>query len=155
VTADEEERASPDLEPVVAAIDERLAAGDAEGWGDTAEGQMYLQSLTAALVPLAGLDTEETLGNARTFLANFPPVSLPFGDVDERAARWLAQLHDSAEIRASLRELLARTGATWEPRFPLAAAQLAAWGSGPLPPDPTEDAPWMRALVALVRTQLV
>ena len=146
----------PDYGAVMAAIDERLA-GDpaaAAGWGDQPEGQMYLQSLAAGLAPLAGLDLEGTLASARTFLANFPAVSLPFGDVDERAANWLARLHDAPAVRGSLRTLLERVADTWAARHPLAAGQARRWGAGPPPDDPTADGPWMRCLVALVRTQL-
>jgi hypothetical protein len=150
--------ARPDYGAVMADIDERLA-GEARGasgggWADQAEGQMYLQSLAAVLVPLAGLDLDSTRASARTFLANFPSVSLPFGDVDERAANWLARLHDSPATRESLRELLVLVGDTWAAEHPAAAEQARRWGSGPIPDDPTADKPWMRALVALVRTQL-
>jgi hypothetical protein len=150
--------ARPDYGAVMAAIDERLAgeaaAGPAAGWGDQPEGQMYLQSLAAALVPLAGLDLDATRASARTFLANFPSVSLPFGDVDERAANWLARLHDSPAVRESLHALLAQVGDTWAAEHPVAAGQVRGWGSGPVPDDPTADGPWMRALVAIARTQL-
>jgi len=145
----------PDYGAVMAAIDERLAEeAPAEGWGDQPEGQMYLQSLAAALAPLAGLDLGAVDASAQTFLVNFPSVSLPFGDVDERAANWLARLHDSRPVRASLRTLLAQVGDTWAARHPLAAEQARRWGAGPVPDDPTADGPWMRGLVALVRTQL-
>jgi len=150
--------ARPDYGAVMAAIDERLAgeaaAGPAAGWGDQPEGQMYLQSLAVALVPLAGLDLDAARASARTFLANFPSVSLPFGDVDERAANWLARLHDSPAVRESLHALLTRVGDTWAAEHPLAAGQASRWGSAPVPDDPTADGPWMRALVAIARTQL-
>ena len=147
--------ARPDYGAVLAAMEERLAGAEPDdGWGEQAEGQMYLQSLAAGLVPLAGLDLEATRASARTFLANFPAVSLPFGDVDERAANWLARLHDSVELRASLRDLLALVADTWAEAHPLASEQARRWCAGPAPPDPTADAPWMRALVALVRAEL-
>jgi hypothetical protein len=147
--------ARPDYGAVLAAMEERLADGDAgAGWAEQPEGQMYLQSLAAALVPLAGLDVDATRASARTFLLNFPAVSLPFGDVDERAANWLARLHDSAEVRASLRDLLVVVSDTWAEQRPLASEQARRWGAGPAPGDPTADAPWMRALVALVRAEL-
>jgi hypothetical protein len=147
--------ARPDYGAVLAAMEERLADADVDaGWAEQPEGQMYLQSLAAALAPLAGLDVDATRASARTFLLNFPAVSLPFGDVDERAANWLARLHDSAELRASLRELLVVVGDTWTEQHPLASEQARRWGAGPAPEDPTADAPWMRALVALVRTEL-
>jgi hypothetical protein len=146
----------PDYGAVMAAIDERLGddAAEAERWADQSEGRMYLQSLAAGLLPLAGLDLDATSASAETFLVNFPSVSLPFGDVDERAANWLARLHDSPAIRGALRALLVRVGDTWAASYPLAAGQARRWGSGPLPSDPTADEPWMRALVALVRSQL-
>lgn len=149
-----------DYGAVLAAIEERLSAeAEAEAaasapWGDQPEGQMYLQSLAAGLVPLAGLDLDAVRESAQTFLANFPSVSLPLGDVDERAANWLARLLDSRELRESLHALLAQVGDAWEAPHPLAAEQARRWGSRPVPDDPTADGPWMRALVALVRTQL-
>ena len=147
--------ARDDYGAVLAAMEEGLAgAGPDSGWGEQPEGQMYLQSLAAALVPLAGLDLDAARASAHTFLANFPAVSLPFGDVDERAANWLARLHDSAEVRSSLRDLLVLVGDTWADRHALASEQARRWGAGPPPADPTADAPWMRALVALVRAEL-
>jgi hypothetical protein len=147
--------ARPDYGAVLGAMQERLADGDAdEGWGERPEGQMYLQSLAVSLAPLAGLDVEATRASARMFLANFPAVSLPFGDVDERAANWLARLHDSEVVRASLRDLLALLADTWADRHPLASEQARRWGAQPPPADPTADAPWMRGLVALVRSEL-
>lgn len=147
--------ARPDYGAVLAAMEEGLeGAGPEDAWAEQPEGQMYLQSLAAALVPLAGLDLDAARASARTFLANFPAVSLPFGDVDERAANWLARLHDSAELRASLRDLLVLVGATWAAQHPLASEQARRWGADPPPADPTADAPWVRALVALVRAEL-
>ena len=147
--------ARDDYGAVLAAMEEGLAgAGPDSGWGEQPEGQMYLQSLAAALVPLAGLDLDAARASAHTFLANFPAVSLPFGDVDERAANWLARLHDSPEIRASLRDLLTLVADTWTAEYPLASEEARRWGSGPMPADPTADGPWMRALVALVRSEL-
>jgi hypothetical protein len=147
--------ARPDYGVVLAAMEERLAGGEPDdAWGERPEGQMYLQSLAAGLAPLAGLDLDATRASARTFLANFPAVSLPFGDVDERAANWLARLHDSPDIRASLRHLLTLVAGTWVDEHPLASEQARRWGAGPVPSDPTADGPWMRALVALVRSEL-
>jgi hypothetical protein len=146
----------PDFGEAMAAIEERLEqeSGAGNDWGETDEGQMYLQGLAAGLVPLAGLDLEAALAHTRTFLANFPAVSLPFGDVDQRAARWLAQLLDVGSTRAALRDLLARLAGTWHQPYPRAAAQTRAWAAGRAPADPTQDRPWVRALVALARTQL-
>lgn len=147
--------ARPDYGAVLAAMQERLAGGEVDaGWAEQPEGQMYLQSLAAGLAPLAGLDVEAARAGARTFLANFPAVSLPFGDVDERAANWLARLHDSEAVRASLHDLLVLVADTWADEHPLASDQTRRWGAEPAPADPTADAPWMRALVALVRAEL-
>jgi hypothetical protein len=146
--------ARSDYGGIMAEMEGRLASADAGAWGERPEGQMFLQSLAAGLAPLAGLDLDAVRASARTFLANFPSVSLPFGDVDERAANWLARLHDSAEIRASLHELLVVVADTWTDQQPLASEQARRWASEPPPADPTADAPWMRALVALVRTEL-
>jgi hypothetical protein len=147
--------ARPDYGAVLAAMEERLTGAEPDdGWGERPEGQMFLQSLAAGLAPLAGLDLDATRASARTFLANFPAVSLPFGDVDERAANWLARLHDSSEVRASLRDLLTLVADTWTGEHPLASEQARGWGAGPAPADPTADGPWMRALVALVRSEL-
>lgn len=146
----------PDYAAVMAAIDERLAGepGPPGHWGSQPEGQMYLQSLAAGLAPLAGADLDAVRASAQTFLVNFPSVSLPFGDVDERAANWLARLHDSRALREALHALLVQAGDCWAAQHPHAAEQARRWGSGPVPEDPTADEPWMRALVALVRTQL-
>ena len=43
---------------------------------------------------------------------------------------------------------------TWADHHPLASGQARRWGSGRPPANPTDDAPWMRALVALVRAEL-
>jgi hypothetical protein len=147
--------ARPDYGAVLAAMEERLGDGEVDAaWAEQPEGQMYLQSLAASLAPLAGLDVQATRASARTFLANFPQVSLPFGDVDERAANWLARLHDSEAVRTSLRDLLALVGDTWAGECPLASEQARRWGTRHPPADPTADAAWMRALVALVRSEL-
>lgn len=145
-----------DYGAVMTAIEERLASEVAPPghWGNQPEGQMYLQSLAAGLAPLAGADLDAVRASARTFLSNFPSVSLPFGDVDERAANWLARLYDSRDLRESLRALLVQAGDCWAAQHPHAAEQARRWGSGPVPDDPTADELWMRALVALVRTQL-
>jgi hypothetical protein len=146
----------PDFEEALSAIERRHEeeAEARDGWGETDEGRMYLQSVATGLAPLAGLDVEACLTHTRTFLANFPPMSLPLGDVDQRAARWLAQLLDAGSTRATLRYLFLQLAATWRERYPLAAAQLTAWAAGEPPADPTEDLPWVQALVALARTQL-
>jgi hypothetical protein len=145
-----------ELDAVMAAIDERLAGeeGAAGFWADQPEGQMYLQTLATALLPLAGLDLDAVHADARTFLLNFPSVSLPFGDVDRRAANWLARLHDSPAVRESLRALLVQVGDASAAPHPLAAEQVRRWGAPPIPEDPTADEPWMLALIALVRTEL-
>lgn len=145
----------PDFEEFVAAIERRHEEAEVgQDWGESDEGRMYLQSLATGLAPLAGLDVEACLAHARTFLANFPPMSLPLGDVDQRAARWLARLLDAGSTRATLRDLFRQLADTWRERYPFAAAQLTAWSAGEPPADPTEDLPWVQALVALARTQL-
>ena len=115
---------------------------------------MYLQALAIGLAPSAGLDLAAAGDHAQTFLDNFPPMSLPFGDVDQRAARWLAQLLDKGNARSNLRARLAQLADTWQDATPRAAAQVRAWSAGPPPADPREDGPWFQALVALTRTRL-
>ena len=85
---------------------------------------------------------------------NFPPFSRPLGDVDERAARWLAQLLDVGAIRTTLRTLMVALARAFEELYPSAASQVTRWAEAPLPDDPTQDEPWMRALVVLARTQV-
>jgi hypothetical protein len=145
---------SEEIAGLIAALDERLGFGEADGaWGDSDEGLMHLQALALSVAPAAGLDVDAVAVNARTFLANFPTVSLPLGDVDVRAARWLAQLMDGP-ARPALRERLASLASECAADHPLAAAQVAAWSEGPPPANPTEDAPWLQALIALARAEL-
>lgn len=146
----------PDLEEIVADLDERLRSGegpDGHTW-DTADGELYLQSLACALLPLAGLDLAGATHYARVFMDNFPPFSLPLGDVDERATRWLAQLLDMGNIRATLRQTLRELAGAWEEAYPQAAAQIRAWAEAPMPSDQTRDLPWVQALLPLARTQV-
>lgn len=140
-----------ELGDLVAAIEARAAE---PGWGDSPEGLMYLQSIALALVPQTGLDLDAARANARIFLENFPPMSLPFGDVDQRAARWLAQLLDEGGSRSDLRRSIAALAEAWQPIASVAAEQLGKWSAGEAPADPREDSPWFQALVALARTEL-
>jgi hypothetical protein len=73
------------------------------------------------------------LAHSRTFVANFPAVGLPLGDVDRRAARWLARLLDVGPTRVVLRDLVGQLAVIWEQPYPAAAAQARAWASGPAP----------------------
>lgn len=145
----------PDFDRVMAAIESELAeAGEASGWGDRDEGLLFLQALSIGLAPLAGLDLEAGQASARTFLENFPIYGLPLGDVDHRAALWLAQLLDTGGIRIDYRERFRRLADIWTAAYPLAAAQLRAWSAGEPPADPRHDQPWVRVMIALARTQL-
>jgi len=146
----------PDFEQVMAGLD--LQIGD-EGradpdWSESAEGLAWLESLTSGLVPLAGLDVAATLEYAKVYVDNFPAYSRPLGDVDERAARWLAQLLDVGEIRARLRRLLSVLAEAWAEACPQASAQVIRWAETSVPVDPTQDEPWIRALLVLARTQV-
>jgi hypothetical protein len=146
----------PDLGEVVGELDRWLeAAGAAEdGWREDVEAESFLQPVASGLVPLAGLDVGATLHYARVFIDNFPPFSLPLGDVDERATRWLAQLLDMGTIRTTLRWTLLELAVAYEENHPQAAGQLRAWSEAPIPADPTQDLPWMQALLPLARTQV-
>jgi hypothetical protein len=145
-----------DFEQVMAGLDLQIGhEGHADpDWSETAEGLAWLESLTSGLVPLAGLDVASTLEYARVYVDNFPAFSRPLGDVDERAARWLAQLLDVGEIRARLRRLLSVLAEAWAEACPQASAQVIRWAEAPVPVDPTQDEPWMRALLVLARTQV-
>jgi hypothetical protein len=146
----------PDLGEIVDGLDQWLAAveaGDVESQDD-GEVELLLQSLGSGLAPLAGLDVAATLHYARVFMDNFPPFSLPLGDVDERATRWLAQLLDMGTIRVTLRRALLDLAAAWQASHPRAAGQLRAWSETPVPSDPTQDLPWMHALLPLARSQM-
>lgn len=139
----------------LAEMDAILAeAGEAgEDWSGSDEAELSLQSLSAALAPLAGLDVPAGLEYAKVYIDSFPPFSLPLGDVDERAAKWLAQLLDVGVTRTGLRNLFNELADLWAGQHPLAAAQVRAWAEGPPPGDPTRDGPWMRAMLWLARTQ--
>src|SRR5262249_30576568 len=80
--------------------------------------------------------------------------SRPLGDVDERAARWLAQLLDVGAIRTTLRALMVALAGAFEEPYPRASSQVARWAEEPVPDDPTQDRRWMRALVVMARTQV-
>ena len=147
----------PDLGEIVVDLDRWLEAAEAAESGsgeDTEAGELFLQSLASGLAPLAGLDVAATLHYARIFMDNFPPFSRPLGDVDERATRWLAQLLDLGRTRVALRQVLRELAAAWEEGYPRAAAQLRAWVETPVPSDPTQDQPWMHALLPLARTRV-
>lgn len=146
-----------DLEHLMAAIEGRLSgpqARDPELWDQTRQGQALSESVNGRLVPVAGLDVQAALEYTRIYLANFPLFSRPLGDVDRRAAAWIAQILDIGSTRATLRLLLARLAEVWAERYPNAAGQLRRWVAWPQPADPTQDQPWMRALVTLTRTQV-
>lgn len=145
-----------DFTQTMAELDRRIRDGEAlddAEWAATEEGQLWLESLASGLVPLAGLDLAATLDYAKVYVDNFPPFSRPLGDVDERAARWLAQLLDVGAIRTTLRTLMVVLARACEESYPRASSQVARWAEAPVPEDPTQDGPWMRALVVLARTQ--
>ena len=146
-----------DFGEVMAALEERLESldpGDAAGWHLTDEGLLYLQSLSSGLLPLAGLEIAQALAHATTFIENFPIYGLPLGDVDERAGRWLAQLLDTGSIRQDYRAAFAALAGVWVAEHPQAADRARAWAELPRPEDPREDVPWLRAMVAIARTQV-
>ena len=142
----------PDLGEVVGALEQAESGG--EDLADDPQTDPLLQSLASALAPLAGLDLAATLHYAGVFIDNFPSFSLPLGDVDERATRWLAQLLDMGTIRPTLRRTLLDLADAWEEGHPRAASRLRSWSDAPPPSDPTQDQPWMQALLPLVRTQV-
>lgn len=146
-----------DFTQAMADLDQRIRDAEAEDdleWAATDEGQLWLESLASGLVPLAGLDVAATLDYAKVYIDNFPPFSLPLGDVDERAARWLAQLLDVGAIRTTVRALMVALAAACEESYPRASSQVTRWAEAPVPGDPTQDGPWMRALAVLARTQV-
>jgi hypothetical protein len=137
----------PDLGEIVGELErwlEPAGAGDGAWEEDPEACELFLQSLASGLAPLAGLDVAATLHYARIFMDNFPPFSLPLGDVDERATRWLAQLLDMGGTRAALRQTLLDLAAAWEAEHPRAAGRIRTWA----------EAPWMQALLPLARTQV-
>jgi hypothetical protein len=121
---------------------------------EDADPDRFLAALALGLLPLAEVDVPAALGHARTYVANFPVPGRALGDLDERAATWLAQLMDEPPARTLLRGRLAELAAAWAEPRPLAAARLASWADGPPPADPLQDAPWRSAMLALARTQL-
>jgi len=147
----------PDLGEIVGELERWLEPAGAGGGGpeeDPEAQELFLQSLASGLAPLAGLDVAATLHYARIFMDNFPPFSLPLGDVDERATRWLAQLLDMGGTRAALRQTLLDLASAWQEGHPRAASQVRAWAEAPIPSDQTQDLPWMQALLPLARTQV-
>jgi len=146
-----------DFAQAMAELDQRIhdeEAQDDTNWAATDDGLLYLEALASGLVPLAGLDLAATLDYAKVYMDNFPPFSRPLGDVDERAARWLAQLLDVGAIRTTLRALMVALAGAFEEPYPRASSQVARWAEEPVPDDPTQDRRWMRALVVMARTQV-
>jgi hypothetical protein len=134
-------------------IDELADALEGELGSEDADTERFLAALALGLLPLAEVDVPEAIGHARTYVANFPVPGRALGDLDERAATWLAQLLDQPPARTLLREQLRQLAATWAESRPLAAEHVDAWASGPPPADPLQDAPWRTAMLALARTQ--
>lgn len=121
---------------------------------EDADPERFLAALALGLLPLAEVDVPAAIGHARTYVANFPVPGRALGDLDERAATWLAQLLDQPPARALLRQRLAELSAAWAESRPLAAGRIGGWADGPPPADPLQDAPWRAAMLALARTQL-
>ena len=90
----------------------------------------------------------------RRVLAPVDMVGMEVGDVDERATRWLAQLLDMGTTRVTLRRALLELAAAWEETHPRAADQVRRWSEAPVPSDPTQDLPWMQALLPLARARV-
>jgi len=146
-----------DFTQAMAELDQRIPGEEDQDdpkWASTEEGQLWLESIASGLVPLAGLDVAATLDYAKVYMDNFPPFSRPLGDVDERATRWLAQLLDVGTIRTTLRTLMLALARAFEEAHPRASSQVRRWAEEPPPDDPTQDGPWMRALVVMARTQV-
>jgi hypothetical protein len=138
-----------DVAEVLAAVEVSVERGD-----DPADLEPELERLAAILLPFTGLDLAEALRNAHLFVVNFPLPGRVLDDVDERAARWLAQLLDTSTIRRRLRHLLSCLAEVWERDRPAAAAVVRSRSAGDPPADPTLDRPWMGAMLDLARSQL-
>jgi len=139
----------PDVAEALAAVEAAIGGGDRP-----ADQEPELERLAALLLPFTGLDLDEALGNAHLFVINFPLPGMALGDVDQRAARWLAQLLDTTAVRRQLRRLLSGLAEVWERDRPGAAAVVRSWSAGDPPADPTQDRPWMGAMLGLARSQL-
>lgn len=142
----------PDVAALMAELEVRLveeSAGDAHSDRDT---ELLLSPLAFELLPLAGLDLAAATGYARVFCDNYPLAGRALGDMPERAADWLARLLDQGDVRPTLGRLLSRVGQAYESRRPLAADRCRLWGSQS-DLTPTQDRAWMRAMLALARTQ--
>lgn len=150
-------RQDSDLDRVLAAMDERLGAVRPEDlvlWDQTNQGRALSEAVAGRVLPLTGLDLEAALDFTQVYLDNFPLFSRPLGDVDQRAAGWIAQVLDVGATRATHRRILFRLTELAGPRHPRAADYLREWAVGPAPADPTQDAPWKSGLITLVRTKL-
>jgi hypothetical protein len=145
--------ASPEVEQIVARIDHLLKAraADSDDWDLTAEAEQAREAIASAIAPIAGVDVSAAGEYAALYVANFPPFSLPLGDVDRRAAAWLAQIFDLGSTRRRLREVMARLASTWAGRYPRAGRQVGNWAALPMPADPTQDGLWVGGLVPLAR----
>jgi len=126
-----------------------MAALDGALREEAGDPEQPLRALVTWLLPLAGVDVEAAAGHAGTYVANFPLAGRALGDLDERAAAWLAQLMDEPPARDRLRELLAGLAAAWADPWPLAAERAAGWAAEAAPADPRQDEPWMAAMLAL------
>lgn len=144
----------PDLTQIVTGLETQLALEPADQSDWTQDEDPFLQAVGAGLLPIAGLDVQGTFHFTKVFMENFPTYSLPLGDYDLRATRWIAQLMDMGSIRAAYRQRMRELAGAHENSAPLACTRMREWAAGPPPADPTADVPWTQGLLALVRSQL-
>lgn len=134
-----------ELRAVAARLEELLAtAPDSQ--------HRTIAAAVAAEVALErGLDSlEEAASDARLYLDSFPPEGRPLGDVELRAARWLAVRYGTTERRAAARSALDALADRADAEAPRAAAALAALRAEPLPDDASADDLWLHVAAAIV-----
>jgi hypothetical protein len=119
----EEDDEDPELgeqrEPLHA-LEEALA----QGAGD--ELRELALAVAAQAVATAAPFRERAAEDAAAYVASFPMPGKPLGDVDERAARWLAERYGTPARRARVARAVAVLADSALPDFPRAAAALAA-----------------------------
>jgi hypothetical protein len=114
---EDEELELGELREPLRALEQALAQG---------AGDELALAVAAQAVAAAAPFRERAAEDAAAYVASFPMPGKPLGDVDERAARWLAQRYGTPARRARVRRAVASLADAAPADFPRAAAALAA-----------------------------